>query len=302
MAVKKWVAVGGTLAALAAIGLAGGFFIPKLASPGERGGANVREAGSPGSASLDAAASAASASLGAGASDSGADLTAMSGASSPDLESAISHGVGLEVPAPTAASSLKVAPPSGTNLSQQSGMPSDVHAWLEHLRQTEAARSALAQRQITEAMTSLAKIQAEKMTSAMDTDASDDPTASLRSQASGLTTRLREAWVSLKQQFDSVAAPAECSAAKSDYDDTIFATGQMMVELLSAIEAAAHNPQAALTALRGMQGTSGSRIDSHASATDDEVARICARYATPKWFSIAKDLGDASLLSKIGID
>lgn len=207
----------------------------------------------------------------------------------------------LEAPAAATTPTL-VAPGAATpTLASASGMPQDIHDWLEHLRKTEAARNQLAKQQITSAMQTMASIQAQKLSAAMDTDASDDPSAKLRNEAAGLNAALQKEWSDLVAKFDSVAAPKECATAKAEYDQTLQATGAMMVEIIGIINSAADDPQAALSALRKMQGTSASRIDAHATATDNQVSSICAEYQTPKWFSISSDVGDSGLLAQAGL-
>jgi hypothetical protein len=69
----------------------------------------------------------------------------------------------------------------------------------------------------------------------------------------------------------------------------------MLNEISTTISRASTDPEGAIQALNGMKGDSANRIGAPAGETDKQVQVICDRYATRKWFSIARDFGSGSL-------
>ena len=72
----------------------------------------------------------------------------------------------------------------------------------------------------------------------------------------------------------------------------------VMDVLVEASEPGA-DPQALVSKLMGMKGTSGT-IDQAGKTTDDQVQAICDKYTTRKWFGISGDIGDAGMLKVLG--
>ncbi len=109
----------------------------------------------------------------------------------------------------------------------------------------------------------------------------------------------RVEWADLTTYFESKAPPAECASTSGAYREALGETSSMMVEILDAIGKSAEDPDAALKSLSKMQGTSGGRIDASAKKTDQLVQKICDKYKTRKWFSVASDVG-GGIMDQLG--
>lgn len=182
-------------------------------------------------------------------------------------------------------------------------MPADIRAWLEHLQRIEARRVDITADQIGDMLVFMTGLQSSKITDAISGILGEDdiiptgPTASDRLTNKAEDTRA--AWRLLVDEFRSMPPPPECVPIAASYDQTLGETSAMMVEIIAAVESAGDNPQAAIAALTRMQGTSSNRIDSLARDADRQVAEVCDRYRTRKWFSIASDVGGGAM-GKIG--
>lgn len=202
---------------------------------------------------------------------------------------------------------MQTAPPAATPTLEggSAGMPNDVRAWLEHLHKVEQVRQSLAGTQLKEAVTTLVGLQAGDMTHAMDEDGNDSVDAERKKQndraqkVGGGMADMQQAWKTLLQTFDSVPAPAECRDIKNNYDQVIGQTGAMIIDIVGHIKSAANDPQAAVSALTAMQGTSKSKIDVPARMSDQGVAKVCKHYDVVKWFDIEGDVGSGTM-SQLG--
>ncbi|HVT11037.1 MAG TPA: hypothetical protein VHE55_02115 [Fimbriimonadaceae bacterium] len=203
--------------------------------------------------------------------------------------------------------SLQTTPPPAKPMLEagSTGMPNDVRKWLEHLQRIEQARLSLAATQLKNAVSTLVSLQAGDISHGMDEDGNDSVDTERRKQndraqaVGGNMATMQQAWKSLLTAFDSVPAPAECQSIKDNYDQVIGQTGSMILDIVGQIKSAANDPQAAVTALTAMQGTSKSRIDVPARASDAGVAKVCKHYDVVKWFDIQSDVGSGTM-SQLG--
>lgn len=182
-------------------------------------------------------------------------------------------------------------------------MPDDVRAWLEHLERIERRRKEMSHDQMAAVlvqMTSMnmgAGIDALKALAGGDLEALDE-----KSPTQDLTKDIeakRGAWSQLQSDFRSMPPPAECAGIAAAYTETLGETGAMIVEVMEAVAKSSEDPQAAVAVLSKMRGTSASRIDEAAGSADQQLADICAKYDTSKWFSISRDFGGGAL-GKVG--
>lgn len=186
------------------------------------------------------------------------------------------------------------------------GMPDNVRRWLEHLQKIEQARISLSAGQLQDAVKTLAGLQAGDMTHALDDEGNDSKEAEQRKQndraqhVGGDMASMQQAWRTLLNAFDSVQAPAECAAIKTNYDQVIGQTGTMILNIVGQIKNASNDPQAALSALTAMQGQSKTKIDVPARAADQGVSSVCKHYDTVKWFDIQSDVG-SGVMSQLGL-
>jgi hypothetical protein len=185
------------------------------------------------------------------------------------------------------------------------GMPDDVKNWLEHLRRTEEMRMTLAATQLQDAVKTFATLQSGDITHALDDEDNSSQEAEQKKhneRAQGVGNNMgnmQQAWRTLLAAFDSVPAPAECVAAKRNYDTVVNQTGSMILDIVAQIKASEKDPQGAVSALTAMQGRSKSQIDVPARATDSNVASICKKYDVVKWFDIQGDVGSGTM-SQLG--
>lgn len=180
-------------------------------------------------------------------------------------------------------------------------MPDDVRRWLEHLERTERMRGELCIRQISSAMVDkmgLGSGASLDMAKKILANPDEDPTPPDKEMADS-NKRHDASWGDLESDFHSLPPPAECVPIRDKYQLTLAETRAMIEEITSHLEGAAENPQAAIEALQRMIGTSSGRIDKNGVETDRLIGAICARYDTPKWFSISGDFGGGTL-GKIG--
>lgn len=181
---------------------------------------------------------------------------------------------------------------------QQLKMPDDVLAWLKHLEETERRRKELSGQQvaaITVQMTYMSLGAGKDAIQGLlggDLEALEQPPTK---EVSDNAEQYRGRWQELIAFFKSVTPPAECVVAFSSYSETLGETSVMLNEITTAITQASTDPEGAIQALNGMKGDSTSRIGAPAGETDKQVQAICDRYATRKWFSIARDFGGGSL-------
>lgn len=180
------------------------------------------------------------------------------------------------------------------------GMPKDVFEWLKHLQKCEASRMSIAQSQLASGVALLGNLQKGQAEDALSEEDASKKTGERTGQVSTDASHMRQAWVSLLQEFDRVPAPAECAGLKATYDVVLQKTGSMILDIVDAIANASHDPQGALALLTKMQGTSASQIDQPAKEADNDLGAICRKYETDKWFDVKADFG-GGLMSALGM-
>lgn len=180
-------------------------------------------------------------------------------------------------------------------------MPDDIRRWLEHLERIERTRGELCISQISSAMVDkmgLGSGASLDMAKKILANPDEDPTPPDKEMAES-NKKHDIGWADLEADFHSLPPPAECVPIRDKYQQTLDETRAMIDEITGHLENAAENPQAAIEALQRMIGTSSGRIDKNGIETDRLIGDICARYDTPKWFSINGDFGGGTL-GKIG--
>ncbi|MBL8047240.1 MAG: hypothetical protein JNJ45_01030 [Chthonomonas sp.] len=196
--------------------------------------------------------------------------------------------------------------PPASNLTQTQAekisMPADVLAYLQHVERIEGMRVKMSRKQLSEALIMFTEMSGlrggiDAVRDLADPDApTPDPEDAPSKKVGRSAEDKRRDWRTLEEQFLAVNPPAECVTLRNEYQTALHETGTMISEILDAIEQASESPEAALTALQGMQNTSGGRIDVKARAADGTVAAICRKYLTDKWFSITGDVGGGSMV------
>lgn len=121
------------------------------------------------------------------------------------------------------------------------------------------------------------------------TGQTNDP--SKRQKVEGDTKAKRQSWRDLNAFFNSKQPPAECVPIKSAYEQCLGETSAMMMDILGELDKAQSDPNAAISGLIAMMGTSEGKIDVAAKQSDSLLGRICAKYDTYKWFSLSGDIG-----------
>lgn len=190
-----------------------------------------------------------------------------------------------------------VEPPAPVLHDTDLKMPKDIHDWLMHLERIERERKRLATAQMAHlsvVMTKLSLKGATDILKSLNEDPEADPVTPSDSLVKD-TEAKREEWAKLQENFASLAPPRECQAAATAYHKTLDQTSAMMIEVLDLVAGSQENPEKAIEALTNMQGTSAERIDVSGKLTDEEVAAICAKYNTRKWFSIQEDFGSGMM-------
>jgi len=186
-------------------------------------------------------------------------------------------------------------------------MPDVIREWLEHLRKAEAKREEIANRQVSEAVSTLLNLRsmggagadmsvlAGDMEEGQTTDRARDPQAPCRvaSSAGGMM----DEWNRLARAFDDRPAPPECVDLKAMYDQVLRETATMIQEIVAVVENIGDDPMSAIGKLERMRGKSPGRIDSAAMKVDRGVETLCNKYETPKWFEVKSDFGGGSLSS-----
>ncbi len=181
-----------------------------------------------------------------------------------------------------------------------SKMPKDIHDWLMHLEKIERERKRLATAQMAHLSVTMTKLSLKGATDILKS-LNEDPEADPVTPSENLvqdTKAKREEWAKLQEDFASLPPPKECEIAANEYHKTLDQTSAMMIEILDLVAGSQEHPEKAIEALTNMQGTSTERIDASGKATDEEVAAICAKYNTRKWFSIQEDFG-SGLMNQI---
>lgn len=185
---------------------------------------------------------------------------------------------------------------------EQTGMPPHIRAYLEHIERVERRRQRVTSDQLGAMMVKLTTSQLGASMETLQGLLGDDPAgADMTSPAVDFTEDIRQLhaeWDGLLTELNSVAPPPECTPLRSSYDRAMRETGAMMADVIGIVQNSSSDPQGAISLLNKMKDTSG-HIDAAARDADAEVAAICERYNTRKWFSIMDDMG-GGLMQKFG--
>lgn len=190
---------------------------------------------------------------------------------------------------------------------QNVSMPADVKAWLEHLRQTEERRVKITSDQLIRSYVAMAEVNGLSVEKALlDAMASDDSSAEPKQPKDTLgedVQIMQSEWTKLTQFFNSMRPPAECMPIWNEYDKALRETGALTSEVVGILGGAIGgkgDATAAIRRLKEIEGVNRARVDQPALAADRLVGELCAKYSTPKWFTIQGDIGGGSLLTKLG--
>lgn len=204
---------------------------------------------------------------------------------------------------------VEAEPKTGVLKREQSGMPPDIRAWLEHLERVERERRSLSLHQIGSFTVTMTSLQVAGVTDALKDLMSDPNAPETQAPTSGdkvheQVREAKESWRKLREKLDSVPPPAECVPIRDQYEIALRETSGMMIDLLSALDRAmssesAEDKQKIVGELYAMKGTSET-IDRAGGATDGLVGDICAKYETRKWFDIARDIGGGGMMGMPG--
>jgi hypothetical protein len=198
---------------------------------------------------------------------------------------------------------------SDTNLSApapaRTEMPADIKAWLEHLQAIERRRVEMTNDHLSKMFVTMATVQGagalEMLQGLMNPDGPDlEPTAPHQRFAEDLAP-LKDDWARLLADFNAIPPPAECVPIRHDYDQAVRETSGMIGDLIDVLSQPIENKEqqsAAVQALMRWKGKSNERIGEPARRADQALAAVCEKYSTPKWFSIAADIGDDSVLRR----
>lgn len=194
------------------------------------------------------------------------------------------------------------------SLQQTAGMPSEIRDWLEHLRRIDEAKTRLAEAEIQSLIVSMGQIQARKLKDQMaglmgDDSGFEENNSTNMGELNSATTKIQREWNDLQSQFIAKPAPDECRFIATSYNQAIIETGAMVLEVVTALELAASNPEQALESLTNMRGSSSDRIDQSTTRADSGVERICQKYKVTKWFSLKSDTGSGvmQMISGLGM-
>lgn len=224
----------------------------------------------------------------------GAELQQSQAAGGPTVE-ATSNATGVtelkiqgSAPAPTlaVASDLPSAPP----LAQESnGMPPLVNSYLAHLQRIETMRQSLAHQELGNLTAMMTALQGANNQDA--SSSGEDGSQARAGQVASTTDGMATGWAKLRQEFNSVAPPADCAPLASTYDSMLGETITMMNDVMSLVGSAASDQQAALGKLTSLQGTSSGRIEPLARKAEQHLEQVFAKYKATQTFKIATDVG-----------
>jgi hypothetical protein len=167
-------------------------------------------------------------------------------------------------------------------------MPKDIYDWLDHLRQTEDMKNELSGKQQSQLMVEFTKLNGlggaygmlDKQGN-LDTDQLNSPTQTFADKIGDL----RAPWRDVIKYFESMPPPAECQDLAQTYDHALDEVSGQMGDLADIITSPG-DTTTMVDKLTKMQGASTGTIDKYLTVSDDEVAQICNKYNTKKWFKI----------------
>jgi hypothetical protein len=181
-------------------------------------------------------------------------------------------------------------------------MPADVLAYLKHVEKCEQMKAEVARQQLarlavlqTKASTFGAGMGMEDMINQVDDKNDKDPRDYIKDQSRHMPAD----WDALSRYFRSVRPPRECEKLALSFDK---ATSELsgvysdIIEVVNSSFSDTANPQGAIAKLNAIRSNHKVDIDGEYSTADKEVAVICNRYNTRKWFTVAADVGLGGVL------
>ncbi len=189
----------------------------------------------------------------------------------------------------------------GSPAPENTEMPADIKAWLEHLEKTERERRRLSMRQIGSFTATMAGLQMGDAMKMLEEIAGSDPNSNEDPQETSAVAvhkefeQARTDWRNLRDQFNAMPPPAECEPIRQAYEVALSETSGMMGDLMGSVEKAlaSDDPQAKKDVVADLYEMKGASevIDQAGKKTDGLIQEICDKYKTKKWFGIAEDFG-----------
>lgn len=202
-------------------------------------------------------------------------------------------------PAPVKVAGAVTPPPIAAS---RVSMPDDVRAYLEFVEKIERQRTELEKQQDGSLSVETALGFAADAKAAGDED-NTNPIAPSIQRVGDLARKMRTQWVELANRFDLVLPPAECRQLGQLYSGSLHQVAGVLGDLTNALS----NPESTGTEQKEDVTSIGERhktyIDQPAGGADKELARICQKYDTQKWFEIKEDPdgGPASMLKQMNL-
>lgn len=195
--------------------------------------------------------------------------------------------------------------PITPSVDQAKRMPDEIRRYLEHVERTERRREEISFKILGVMSKYLVELKTMGgMGGLLSGDESRESPEGGDLEPSRMTgeefEKVRQDWLALTNDFNSVKPPSECVSLRNSYDQALRETASMTLDLIEVLNMASSDPSGALTKAQSMQGKSGDRIDVAAEESDRKVGEICEKYETRKWFAIKKDIGNGGILKGMG--
>jgi|GEM_PF-6628980 len=182
-------------------------------------------------------------------------------------------------------------------------MPADVRAYLEHVRQVELKRSELATDQLAELKTKMTELSIgggmEAIQKMLESENSGEEPVSPSDDLAADARRMKLEWDKLNTLLVSKTAPPSCGNLASAYSSCIQETGAQIYDILDILGSIGSDPKTAVKRLERMKGDSRS-VDRLGKESQSQLVSICQKWNTSPWFEIASDFGGTSFLSSVG--
>lgn len=224
-------------------------------------------------------------------------------------------GLGADKPAPILAArgsreappllekKADAPPPLLSNTTERVEMPADVRAWLEHLERIEKEKVQIHEDQAIEMMGMMGSIQQRVLGEIGDlADPDSDSVPQTKADEILPIEDLKKPWVELRKKFnEGPPVPAECRALRDRYDNALMQVPGAMADIVD-IAGNLFDPEKGprIRELRDLQRKHKQYIDEPMRQADGDLAQICAKYDTRKWFSISPDVSLGGALGGFG--
>lgn len=182
-------------------------------------------------------------------------------------------------------------------------MPADVRAYLEHVREVELKRSELATDQLAEMKTKMAELSVgggmEAIQKLLDAENSGEEPISPSDDLAADARKMKGEWDKLHAFLLSKSPPPSCGNLALAYGSCIQETGAQIYDILDILGSIGSDPKTAVKRLEKMKGDSRS-VDRLGKESQSHMVSICQKWNTAPWFEIASDFGGTSFLSSVG--